>query len=260
MAVEAFRDLALARLSLPVPEFHSRWLSGQLEAVSREWDFPDVHALIDELWAQHPDTELWKSVIHSVTVHETYWLRNGKNLAQALKAFGSTLPRLRVLSLGCAYGQEPYAAYLLAREFHPGADIEVTGVDLSAVCVDRARAGQFPLTADFNLIEEYLRSDDGIKANGYFEFSEAIRQRLHFRTGNVLDPGVAGPDPYDLILCQNCLTYYEEGVREKVAAHLADSLDAGGLLVFAGAELLGTRPRGVVPLSDEWAQIFVKEF
>lgn len=75
-----------------------------------------------------------------------------------------------------------------------------------------------------------------------------------------MDPYVAKHGAFDLILCQNCLTYYDPETRTEVSANLLNSLDAGGLLVFAGAELMGICPSGAVPLSDEWTQILVKGF
>lgn len=260
MSVDAFRELARERLDLPVPEFHSRWLEGQLMAISRQWGYPDEDSLIVALRSLEGSSELWRDVIHAITVHETSWLRNSEPLKQAIAAFGSHLSDLRILSLGCAYGQEAYAAFLIARDIHPGASIEVEGIDLSPRCIEAARSGRYPLTPDFKDVLLYLRDGDGEIFNAYYQFSEIIRSKVSFRTGNALDLWVGGHASFDLILCQNCLTYYEQSVREQVASNLVDSLEAGGLLVFAGAELLGARPKGSIPLSDEWPQIFVKEF
>lgn len=258
--VVAFCELAEARLNLPVPAFHSRWLEGQLASLACSWGFSDIASLVEALGIEDLESQIWGDVIHGITVHETYWMRNSAPLLHAVQCFGSNVTRLRILSLGCAYGQEAYTAYVLARNSNPEADIRVRGIDLSKVCTEFATKGRFKVTQDFQHLQSHLHDEDGCIEGEHFEFASHIRERMSFSVGNLLDPYVAGYKEYDLILCQNCLTYYDPEVRGQVAKYLVDSLEPGGLLVFAGAELMGIRPEGVVRLSSEWTQIFVKEF
>lgn len=259
-SMDSFRELVVEKLGVPVPTFHTRWLMGQLVVLSRALNFSSVELLIDGLREESAGSDLWSEVAHAITVHETHWLRNAAALKTAVRSFGSDVAQLRILSLGCAYGQEAYSAYLVARQYQPEASISVVGVDLSAICVESASRGRFRITDDFEALLPLLREEDGFAEGECYQFSEAIRGRVTFCQGNLMDPYVAKQGAFDLILCQNCLTYYDPETRTEVSANLVNSLDAGGLLVFAGAELMGICPSGAVPLSDEWAQILVKGF
>lgn len=259
-AVDQFRELVSQRLALPVPQFQSRWLSGQLSAFAHSEGFSDLESLIEKLDRESVCSSLWSSVLHEVTVHETYWMRNSGPLLKAIQSFGHGIPTLRILSLGCAYGQEAYCAYLMARAAHPYADITVEGIDLSSVCVRHAERGRFKVGEDFEGIRRYLAEGDGVEEGGFYAFAPSVRDRLRFSQGNLINPYVAKQSAFDLILCQNCLTYYDPDTRSEVAQNLVNSLDVGCLLVFAGAELMGSRPSGTVPLSEEWSQILVKGF
>lgn len=259
-SMDVFRELVAEKLSVPVPTFHTRWLMSQLVVVSRALGFSNVELLIEGLRQESAESELWSEVAHAITVHETHFLRNGSALKTAIKSFGSDIAQLRILSLGCAYGQEAYSAYLVARKYQPEASISVVGMDLSAICVESASRGRFRVTDDFQALLPFLHESDGVVADGWFQFSDSIRDCVTFDQGNLMDPYVAKQGAFDLILCQNCLTYYDAETRTEVSTNLVNSLDAGGLLVFAGAELMGVCPSGAVPLSDEWTQILVKGF
>lgn len=256
---EELRELLESRTGLLVPEFHSRWFFSQLVDVCRVHGFTGFEELIRALAHKDLSDGLWIDAIHAVTVHETYWLRNSAPLKQAISALGSTRERVRILSLGCAFGQEAFTAYFFARELHPGVEVMVKGIDISPVCVGMARTGRFLMKEDFSGIEPYLQEGDGFRRGEVFQFSDSVMARLDFQIGNALDPYVAGFQEYDLIVCQNCLTYYEEETRAKVSNNLTRCLTPGGMMIFASAELLGCRPDRTYPLSDEWSQILVKE-
>lgn len=259
-SIQAARELVADKLGVPVPTFHTRWLMGQLVVLSRALSFSNVESLLDRLRGESTDSDLWSEVAHAITVHESHWLRNGAALKAAVRSFGSDIAQLRILSLGCSYGQEAYSAYLVARQCHPEASISVMGVDLSAICVESASRGRFRIADNFRSLSPLLREGDGFAVDGWFQFSAEIRNRVTFHRGNLMDPDVAKQGCFDLILCQNCLTYYDAETRSEVSTNLVNSLETGGLLVFAGAELMGVCPSGAVPLSDEWTQILVKGF
>ena len=88
----------------------------------------------------HP---LWRSIIQSLTVGETYFFRNQAHL-KALR--DSVLPdliarrrkvggrHLRIWSAGCATGEEPYTIAMMLHDLLP--DIEAWSIDLLATDIN----------------------------------------------------------------------------------------------------------------------------
>lgn len=68
---DVFRELIAKKLGVPVPTFHTRWLTGQLIVLSRTLNFSSVELLIDGLRNESAKSDLWSEVAHAITVHET---------------------------------------------------------------------------------------------------------------------------------------------------------------------------------------------
>lgn len=254
------RGMLECRFGLNFPSFHDDWLYSQICHLSHERGLASVGLLKDFLNSRGPEDDAWMDLLHAVTVHETYFYRNGPTAEKALKSLGQSCTEVNFLSVGCSYGHEVYTAFLIARSLYPGISVKGTGIDISRACIDVASAGEFPVTSDFAKLRTLLNANDYCETGGSIRFSPTVHEHLTFKTGNALDPDICPEGVYQVIFCQNCLTYYDEPTRMEVAERLANKLDAGGLLVFAGAELIGNRPRSTVSLSNEWPQILVKEF
>lgn len=244
---------------LLIPDFHSRWFQNQLGFLARHHEHAGRLSFVADLQSRPACDQIWDSVIHAVTVHETYFFRNGPAMVKALESIGRQEESIRFLSLGCSFGQEVYTAYLIGRSMYPDTRILGTGVDISAECVEVASTGVFERRSDVEALLPYLNCGDLELRGSQFRFSESARSNLQFIQGNILRVDDIGGGPYQIIFCQNCLTYYDDQTRRSVSDELSAILEPGGILVFACAELMGKTPRNTVPLSDEWPQIFVKE-
>lgn len=161
------------------------------------------------------------------------------------------LPRLasqqtvvRVLSAGCASGEEPFTLALIWDiEFaprHPDVAFEIVAVDLDDEVLARAREGLYDESSLAELPAE-LR-DRGFEREGEaFRLKPEHRRRVKFLRANVREELPEGP--FDLVLCRNlAFTYFDEGVQREMLRRFAERLRAGGLLVLGTHERL---PPGV---------------
>jgi chemotaxis protein methyltransferase WspC len=184
-------------------------------------------------------------LIEAVVVPES-WFYRGRGLFEALADRARAVlaarpdgPAFRALSVPCSGGEEPYS---LAIAFD-GAGLDaartrILGVDVSADALARARAGAY---RDFafrelptDLRPRYFRERDGI-----FTLDPAVRSRVEFRSGNILELGALGPaGPFDLILCRNLLIYLTDAARAAAIAGLRDLLAPGGWLGVGHGEPL----------------------
>ncbi len=148
---------------------------------------------------------------------------------------------LKVLSLPCAAGQEPYSIAITLLE--AGLDPErfsVLAGDLHPCLLDQAREGRYRAIAfrggEFCDKDRYFEQDKDC----HLRVREFVRQRVEFRLLNLIDPlCYAAASPFDVIFCRNVLIYFDEKGRKAAFRGLSQALTPDGLLCVGHADALG---------------------
>ena len=146
----------------------------------------------------------------------------------------TTLRPLRILSLPCAAGEEPYSmAMALDIAGVAPQSVRIDAIDLSQRAIARASAGHYTRNAfrgaDLGFRERYFTE----QAGGY-QLCDAIRARVGFSQGNLFDLDTAVlAGRYDLVFCRNLLIYFDDPTTQAAAQVLHTLLADDGLL-FAG--------------------------
>jgi chemotaxis protein methyltransferase CheR len=192
--------------------------------------------------------------------HETFFFREASQVeaffeqaAPDLVGFARAQSRpLRLLSVGCASGEEPYSVAILERERRTqGLDVkfELLGADLCESVLERARAGlygasslkrfeaQDPETAAAyrGFVERYFEPTDG----GRVRLRSLIRRSVGFHRVNLMSRSeMAELGSFDAILCRNVLIYFEEPAMRRALENIARSLFPHGLLLLGQTESL----------------------
>jgi chemotaxis protein methyltransferase CheR len=182
-----------------------------------------------------------------VTVGETYFFRHGDQL----RAFAErVLPerrrrrgageRLRVLSAGCASGEEPYSLAMVLREGGgAGGEPEIVGVDVNQRALARSAAGVYGAWSLRDTPPPVRRR--WFRARGEtFVLDDDIRRSVRLGPGNLVADGEAlwAPERYDVVFCRNVLMYFAPAAARAVLARLARALAPGGFLFLGHAENL----------------------
>ncbi len=198
------------------------------------------------------ETEL-QALIEEVVVPESWFFRDEipfrlvQEYAQAGWVTNPMRPPLRILSIPCAGGEEPYS--LVIALFEIGLAVErsqVDAVDISKRRLDLARRGIFTNNA-FRGCDPHLRDRYFRKCALGFELDASLRDRVRFMQGSILDPGLLqGAPPYHVVFCRNLLIYLDEASRARVLVALDRLLADDGLLVVGHADRLNatdSKPR-----------------
>ncbi len=141
---------------------------------------------------------------------------------------------VRVLSAGCASGEEPYTIALLWSLETPRAPLEVVAVDLDEEVLERAREGLYEESSLSELPRE-LR-DAGFDRRGErFRLKEALRGSVSFVRADIR--GSLPEGPFDLVFCRNlAFTYFEEPAQRELARRLRERMRPSALLVVGSHE------------------------
>lgn len=145
--------------------------------------------------------------------------------------------RVRILSVPCAGGEEPYSMAMALAD--AGADRErcvIDAVDLSAVSIRRAKAARYKRHA-FRGADVGFRDRYFVPDGDAFVVREELRSAVRFSQGNLLAlDRSANAGRYDVIFCRNLLIYFDEHAVARAARVLSALLADGGLLLAGPAE------------------------
>lgn len=191
-----------------------------------------------------PDDPDWAALLDAVTVQETRLFRHPGQFAALAAALPGLARRahaagrpLRLLSAGCATGEEAWSLAALARPHLPA---EVLGLDLCRGALRQAESGTVAtgLGDPLDCVPPALRP---LFAGG--AVGPALRPLARFGRANLRD-GL--PGAFDVIFCRNVLIYLHDAAREDVMARLKGALHPGGLLGLGPTDRAppGLRPAG----------------
>jgi len=242
--VERFRLFLSQRLGL---QFDDGKHDDLAEYVGRRIQSRGLHGF-DAYLAQLQDParsgpEL-RALIEELTVGETYFFRNPNHfraLESALPALAQRHP-LRLLSAGCASGEEPYSLAVLVREVLSEAQVSaarIVGIDVNPALLERARAGRY---SSWSLRATPVEAQQRwfVEQDRLFVLHEALRTGVVFEERNLLadDAEFWRAQAYDVIFCRNVLIYFTAEAIATLIARFARALAPGGYLFLGDAENL----------------------
>lgn len=145
---------------------------------------------------------------------------------------------LRILSLPCASGEEPYSiAMTLLDAGVPEALFTIEAADISANALSRAERAVYGKNS-FRGRELAFRDRHFLPTAEGYALSPHVRRCVKFAQGNILnDNFLDGSAPYDFIFCRNLLIYFDAATQVLALGKLHRLLVADGVLFVGPAEL-----------------------
>ena len=211
----------------------------------------EAHSISDsavyERLLQKSDAER-QELIESLIVPETWFFRDREAFATlgrlALEAWARVAPGgvVRLLSLPCSTGEEPYSMAMCLFEAGLSApSFRIDAVDISRPSLARARLGNYGRNSFRGGRSDFRDRYFAGRADRW-QINDEIRHQVNFIHGNLVDPGLlAGAAPYDIVFCRNVLIYFDEAAQKQVVATLKR------LLAPEGALFMGPSESGLLP-------------
>ena len=250
--IEQFRTIVARRLGLQYEDGKLDYLAEvvrQRMKLVGSAHFGSYRSYLEHLNSSPKGSAEWRVLAEQLTVNETFFFRNADNF----RAFAQiVLPeriraktqekRLRILSAGCASGDEPYSLAIMVREALPdlGAwDVQIIGIDINPailVKATQARYSAWSLRATSEDVRHrYFRAD-----GADFVLAPAIQKMVSFEERNLVDE-----DPLfwqslacDVVFCRNVLMYFTPEKARGVVRRISQALLPHGFLFLGHAETL----------------------
>lgn len=244
-------EFVASRLGLHFPKERWRDLERGIAAAARDFDLPDAEACARWLLSAAPARNQIEILASHLTVGETYFFREPRSfeilerhiLPEIIRSRAGAERRLRIWSVGCATGEEPYSIAMLLDRLIPDPgewNVTILATDINPRFLGKAAEGvygawSFRGTPDW-IRERYFKT----RRDGRFELDPRIRKRVTFSYLNLAEdayPSLAdNTNAIDVILCRNVLMYFAAERVAKVADGLHRCILDGGWLIVSPAE------------------------
>jgi chemotaxis protein methyltransferase WspC len=207
-----------------------------------------------------------QELIELVVVLETWFFRDREAFSAMIRLISSQWlestggPPLRILSVPCCTGEEPYSIVMALLDAGLASErIQVDAVDVSRRAIARARDGVYGSNSfrgeDIGFRDRYLE-----RSGNVYAVSQQLRGPVTFYQENVLAPSFRIKAlPYDIIFCRNLLIYLDRDKQEAALATLNRLMGGGGYLFVGPAEAILASRSGFRPLDEDMAFAFLKD-
>jgi chemotaxis protein methyltransferase CheR len=248
--IERFRTLVSRRLGLNFENGKLDYLADIMGGRLEDSGCRDVRTYLARFERPEGWREEWRTLAEKLTVAETYFFRNPDHF----RAFAEgVLPEhahsrrgsgeIRILSAGCASGEEAYSLAILARERLGGPaavpKIRIVGIDVNPAMIQKAVRARY---SPWSLRETPANvRDENFRTEGRdFVLHDAVRAMVTFEEKNLVDPDPRfwKSDAFDIVFCRNVTMYFSPDVTRAVIAQIAQSLTLDGHLFLGHAETL----------------------
>ena len=204
-----------------------------------------------------------QALVEAVIVPETWFFRYPESfvalvqLARERLASIQGIRPLRILSLPCSTGEEPYSiAMALLDAGIAGEAFRIDAMDISEVNLARAERGIYGRNS-FRGTELGFRDRHFSESPDGYRLRDEVKRRVRLLAGNLLAPGLlAGEAPYDLVFCRNLLIYFDRPTQLTVAGVLQRLMREDGALFIGPAEASLFTQMGMQALNIPLAFVF----
>ena len=191
-----------------------------------------------------------EQLINLFTVNETYFYREDHQF-DCLR--NSILPemtvskrkgdRVRIWSMPCSTGEEPYSIALQLLEGWSAVDdyeIEIIGSDIDTDVLRAAEAGIYDQRALHRLSRTLVNRYFEPYGENRFRIAKAIRDSVQFTRVNLSNiEEMRRHCGFDVIFCRNVLIYFDDVSRRQAADCFYDCLSPGGFICLGHSESMG---------------------
>ena len=199
----------------------------------------------DYLSRLHSAPEEQQALIESVVVPETWFFRDTEPFAylgrHVASAWLPAHPRghLRILSVPCSSGEEPYSIAMALQEAGvPAERYRIDAVDISHALLRKAAAAVYGPHSFRGMPPDLLHRYFAPEGHQH-RLRLARLAPVRFAQGNIMAPDfLSAAEPYDILFHRNLLIYQHAEARRQIVTRLDRLWKANGLLFVGHAEIL----------------------
>lgn len=146
--------------------------------------------------------------------------------------------RLRIWSIACSRGQEPYSLAMILDELCLKMGVNVTisilATDVSSHVLEEARKGHYSRSEIERVPRRYRKKYFEPSQNDGFKINKRLRKMVQFEHHDIIQD--KNPSAFHLVLCRNILIFITAQAQVRLFRKIHASLKKRGILVLGKSE------------------------
>ncbi len=246
-------DFVGNEVGIQLPDSKRTLVEGRLRKRLRTLGFDDFKSYLDYT-LESQDGELEKlQLIDVITTNKTHFYRESEHFDYLIKSALPELEKIKqmenrrdlnVWSAGCSTGEEAYTLSIELNEAvlkQAGLSFNILATDISHSCLSNGSRGVYTErqvdAIPLELRKKYLLRSRNAKES-LVQMGPDLRQRITFKSLNLMDKVFSLPNKMDVIFCRNVMIYFNNQMREELVARFEKQLINGGYLFVGHSESL----------------------
>lgn len=237
------------RTGITLPELRKSFLLSKLSIRMQELGISEYKSYFAYVTHGKAGRVEWETLVDRLTVHETRFFRDTQALSLIKQAYLEKLnfknnnPNIRIWSVGCATGEEPYSLMMYIDKYMTDKNekcyLAVTASDISHDALVVGKKAQYHRNRFTNVPTEYINNYIEEVDKEHYLINESLRKRICFNRLNLLNLDNSSVGKMEIIICQNVLIYFKRDTRLTIINQLVEHLVPGGLLILGAGEITG---------------------
>ncbi len=239
-SLNALATLLRQTMGLDVTSIGVPALKRAVQERQRACGVEDARAYLDRVRASEAELQ---ALIEAVVISETWFFRDQGAFAALVRFVqeewlpGDPEGCLRLLSMPCSTGEEPYSmAMALVDAGLPPGRFRIEAIDICGRSLKHARRGVYGKSA-FRGDAVSFRERHFERLGSGHKLSDTIRALVDFQQANLFGSNfLPVARVYDVIFCRNMLIYFDRETQDRAVSVLGRLLTPRGLLFVGSSE------------------------
>jgi chemotaxis protein methyltransferase CheR len=266
---QALIDIINRRLGIVVSDNQMNDIRKIVRSYCEKYNYSSS-AYLAELSSANIDSSIFKELVASITIGETYFFRDKKQMDLLRNAI---LPdiifkkraqknlSLRIWSAGCASGEELYTVIIMLYELLPDITnwkLSILGTDINTFVLQKALTGIY---SDWSMrsISDSHKATWFEKHNTSYYLNKSVIDKARFAYLNLTEDYyptmINGTNAQDLIICRNVLIYFDEKHVAKIMDKFSHCLINEGYLLLGASDPINYMNENLIIL-EEYGKLF----
>lgn len=194
------------------------------------------------------DHQEWQIFTNLLTTNKTDFFRETKHFEFLIKDIlptwlnKSNEKTFKVWSAACSSGEEAYTLAMVLHQHLPkDRDFKILATDIDTEILSTASNGVYPNSKKNEIPMEYqstcLDAGSG-EVRDWFRIKKHLKDRIQFKSHNLIAPVAPPSNTFDLVLCRNVLIYFAPNSIQRVQDKIYSTVKVDGFFFIGHSESL----------------------
>jgi chemotaxis protein methyltransferase CheR len=180
--------------------------------------------------------DLRQELINLLTVNETYFYREEKQLQEAVDFAKIKGNDVNILCAPCASGEEVYTLSMMLNE-QLSTRFTVTGIDVNSEAIEKANNGLYTQRA-LHKLDDFLKQKYFTTEQDKFRINKHLFTSVNFKQVNIFESSFLSMGSFDIIFSRNMLIYFDDEFRVATMKRFNQLLKSDGRVYLGHADIV----------------------